>query len=318
MANETLKLGTRGSLLARMQSQLIADLLEKKHPDLTVELILVKTTGDKIQDRPLADAGGKGLFTRELEQALLNREVDFAVHSLKDVPVTMPLVDGSQLLLASVPAREDARDVLAVREPVQTPDDPLAGLKHGAKVGTSSLRRRAQLLAVRPDLQIEAIRGNIDTRLRKLQEEQYDAIVLAFAGLRRSGLFNSESMYPLPLEQFLPAPAQAALGLQCRRDDAKTIALLQSLDDPDTHACADLERGVVEGLNGDCHSPIAAYASVADQTIHLRAMVAARDGNPPLVHAQADAPLASSGQALGKVLQSLRDQGAHEMLHPDR
>src|SRR4051812_27983929 len=176
---QVLRLGARGSMLSRMQSQSVADALEKQHPGLQVELVLIKTTGDRITDRPLHDVGGKGLFTKEIEQALLAREIDLAVHSFKDVPVTMPLVDQSDLIIAAVPEREDPRDVL-----IAPTARRIAELPEGAKVGTGSPRRRCQLLAARADLRVEPIRGNVDTRLRKLRDGDYDAILLALAGLR--------------------------------------------------------------------------------------------------------------------------------------
>ena len=178
-----LRLGTRGSRLALAQSQMMADAIMQAHRGVRVELITIRTSGDRIADRPLSEFGGKGLFTKELEQALLSEQIDLAVHSYKDVPVTMPLVDVSDLIIAAVPKREDARDVLiaAARSIEDLPD--------GARVGTGSTRRRCQLLDRRPDLRIESIRGNIDTRLRKLRERQYDAIILAMAGIRRAQLF---------------------------------------------------------------------------------------------------------------------------------
>src|SRR3954469_3456163 len=175
-----LRLGTRGSLLARSQSQMIADELMRLHPGLRVELIIIKTSGDQVQDKPLADIGGKGLFTKELEQALLDRHVDFAVHSFKDVPVTMPLVDQADLIIAAVPKREVPFDAL-----ISLKAKSIADLPQGAKIGTGSLRRRAQLLELRPDLVIENIRGNVDTRVRKMKSGEFDAVILAVAGLRR-------------------------------------------------------------------------------------------------------------------------------------
>src|SRR6185436_524048 len=201
----TLRLGTRGSVLARTQSQLIASELEKRHKGLAVELVIIKTTADGILDKPLSDIGGKGLFTKEIEQALLANEVDFAVHSFKDVPVTQPLVDQADLIVAAVPEREDPRDVL-----VTTDAKKLDDLPQGAVVGTSSARRKCQLLARRPDLKIEMLRGNIDTRLKKLHEGEYAAIILAAAGLRRTGSFNESEMVMLDPEEMLPAPGQGA------------------------------------------------------------------------------------------------------------
>lgn len=306
---QSLRLGTRGSLLARMQSQMVASQLEKRHPGLRIELIICKTTGDIVQDRPLHAIGGKGLFTKELEEAMLKREIDFAVHSFKDVPVTMPLVEQGELVIASVPAREDARDVLACNHCTSLTD-----LSPGAKVGTASLRRKCQILAVRSDLQIDMIRGNIDTRLQKLGSQQYDAIILAMAGLKRSGMFNATYMSAMPLDQMLPAAAQGALALQCRRDDEKTQTILASLNDPATQQCVEIERQVVAELGGDCYSPIAAYASIVDEKMELNVAVGARGGELPVVRASATSPLNESAQALRAVISSLDQQGARALL----
>lgn len=301
-----LRLGTRGSLLARTQSQLVADQLEKAHPGLKVELVILKTTGDQIADRPLHEFGGKGLFTRELEQALLDGKVDFAVHSFKDVPTTMPLVEQSNLIIAAVPEREDPRDVLAY-------SGANAELGPGMRVGTGSLRRRCQLLLQQPELRIEPIRGNIDTRLRKLREGQFDAIVLAMAGIRRAALFDSTIMSPIEVDDLVPAPGQGALALQCRRDDDRTRQLLSALNHAATAACVSAERALVELLQGDCHSPIGALAVMQDQNVRLRAAVGARGGNPPVISAEAVA--ATPDDAAREVFKSLQGQSAMELLH---
>ncbi len=308
-STNTLRLGTRGSMLARMQSQIIADALEKHHPGLKVELIICKTTGDRIQDQPLHAAGGKGLFTKELEEALLAETIDVAVHSFKDVPVTMPLVDQAGLVIAAVPAREDVCDVL-ISQKAQS----IAELPRGATVGTGSLRRRCQLLALRSDLQVEMIRGNIDTRVRKLREGQFDGVVLALAGMKRSGMFDSTDMFPIPLEQMLPAAAQGALAIQCRKDDEKTRDWLRVLNDPIAHMCVSLERRIVQALNGDCHSPIAVLATLESKHVHLRAAVGARGGELPVILADAAAELATSESAVQAVLTSLETQGARRLL----
>lgn len=263
----SLRLGTRGSLLARTQSQSVAAAIEKAHPGLQVELIILKTTGDQVQDKPLADIGGKGLFTKELEQALLRNEIDLAVHSFKDVPVTMPLVDQADLTIACVPAREDPRDVLICRDAASD----LAGLPPGARVGTGSLRRQAQLLSIRPDLQIAPLRGNIDTRLRKLRDGEFDAIVLAMAGLKRVGMYDSATMVALPVDQVTPSAGQGALALQARRNDAATHDRLAPLHQPDVASCVEAERQVVLELSGDCHSPIGAFATLEGDRMRLRA-----------------------------------------------
>ena len=305
-ACHVLRLGTRGSLLARTQSQLVAARLEQLHPGLRVELITVKTTGDLITDRPLHDAGGKGLFVKELELALLAGEVDFAVHSYKDVPVTMPLVDQSDLIIAATPPREDPRDVAIFR------DEAMTDLAPNGKVGTTSLRRRCQILAIAPQVTILPLRGNIDTRLRKLRDGEYDVIILAMAGLNRTGLLDASYMRPIDPDRMLPAPGQGALALQCRREDARTRALLAALRDPDTAQCVNAERALVARLGGDCHSPIAALAALGNGRIHLRAAVGARDGGTPVIraHATGSAPDAVVDECFAQ----LASQGAEHLL----
>lgn len=243
----------------------------------------IQTTGDAVINKPLADIGGKGLFTKEIEQELLAGRIDFAVHSFKDLPVTMPLVDTANLIIAAVPQREEVSDVIiGAHTIIELPPD--------ARVGTSSPRRKCQLLALRPDLHILPIRGNIDTRLRKLREKHYDAIILALAGLKRAQLYDSASMHVIAADQMLPAAGQGALALQCRKADAPTIAILQKLHDPPTAACVDLERQVVLRLHGDCHSPIAALATTDRKMFSLRAAVGQRDGSPPVHFAHVAGP----------------------------
>lgn len=296
-----LRLGTRGSLLARTQSQFIAAAIEKAQPGVQVELIILKTTGDQVQDKPLADIGGKGLFTKELELALLRNEIDLAVHSFKDVPVTMPLVDQAELTIACVPAREDARDVLIGREGASD----VAALPRGAKVGTGSLRRQSQLLALRPDLQIAPLRGNIDTRLRKLREGEYDAIVLAMAGLKRVGLYDSATMTPLPVDQMTPSAGQGALALQTRREDAATIELLTPLHRPDVATCVETERQLVLELNGDCHSPIGAHAELNGDQITLRAVLGGAEPSAPVRRTVQSGPVSELSQIVLRTAGSL-------------
>jgi hydroxymethylbilane synthase len=305
----SLRLGTRGSLLARTQSQLVANALEEQHPGLRVELVILRTSGDQIKDRPLHEFGGKGLFTKELEQALLENAIDLAVHSYKDVPVTMPLVDQAGLVVAAVPAREDPRDVLAAAKATAWEDLP-----KGARVGTGSLRRRCQMLAARPDLKIEGVRGNIDTRLKKLADGEFDAIVLALAGLRRTTLFDEAAMTIVGPDVLLPAPGQGALALQCRKDDAATIELLGAINDPTTAQCVDAERYLVRALEGDCHSPIAALATLTGSTIQLRAAVGARDGKPPVIRAAASAAATDPTSAVDEVMRQLTRDGVEGLL----
>lgn len=302
--SDVLRLGTRGSLLARTQSGWVARELEKRRPGLRVELTIIETTGDQIADKPLRDAGGKGLFVKELELALLAGQIDFAVHSMKDVPVTEPLVEQSDLLIAAVPAREDPRDALVcpgVRR--------LADLPAGAKIGTGSLRRRCQILALRPDLRVQGVRGNIDTRLRKQREGQFDAVILAMAGLKRTGLFDAGLMSPIDPDELLPSAGQGALAIQCRRSDARTSELLSVLHDPGTAACVQAERELVLRLQGDCHSPIAALATLSAGQLHLSAAVGTRDGSPPVIRASG-----AGSSAVEDVFERLREQNVEAML----
>jgi hydroxymethylbilane synthase len=303
-SGQKLRLGTRGSKLALMQSQWVADQLIRCWPTLSVEIHLIKTTGDRVLDRPLHELGGKGLFTKEIELALLGGQVDFAVHSFKDVPITQPLVEQADLIIAAVPRREDARDAL-----LSLQARSVLELRRGARVGTTSLRRRAQLLELRPDLEIHPVRGNIDTRLSKLRAGEFDAIILAMAGLLRAGLFDEAIATPLDPAEMLPAAGQGALALQCRRFDMTTRQILAALDDPSTAACVAVERKVVEILQGDCHSPIAALATrsgagLASDGIELRIAVGRQGGDPPVYRTAAsqttasglDAAIAACGQ----------------------
>lgn len=305
-----LRLGTRGSLLARTQSQLIADVLTRLHPAIKIELRVFKTSGDQIAERPLHEFGGKGLFTRELEQALLAGEVDFAVHSFKDVPTTMPLVEQSNLLVAAVPQREDPRDVLICASARR-----IADLPPSARVGTGSLRRRCQLLEQRPDLVVQHIRGNIDTRVRKLRDGEFDAVLLAMAGLKRAGLFDAAIMSAIDAPRMLPAPGQGALALQCRKDDERTRAFLAPLNDENSARCVAAERELVRLLEGDCHSPIAAHASIEGGRLSLAAAVGARGGQAPVLRASASAEAPKGLSAAQTVFHLLQKQGVRPLLH---
>ena len=275
-----LRLGTRASHLALAQSGMVARRLEALHAGLTVELVHVKTTGDRVQDRPLQDIGGKGLFTKELELALLAGTVDFAVHSLKDVPVTEPLIDVSGLVIAAVPPRADARDALVLSPQLANEGvRSLAQLPETVRVGTSSLRRACQVRAVRPEAHVLPLRGNIDTRLWKVREGEYDAILLAMAGLARGGFLEGGvgaggDIIPLATAELLPAAGQGALAIQAKAADKGTQSFLAALNDPATQAAVADEREMIRLLGGDCHSPIAAYSSGGE--LHVR--IFARDG----------------------------------------
>jgi len=304
-----LRLGTRASLLAQTQSRLVAGWLEQRHPGLRVEPCLIRTSGDEISDRPLHQFGGKGLFTKELELALLAGSIDFAVHSFKDVPVTMPLVEQAQLVIACVPAREDPRDVIVSRNGAD-----LKSLPAGARVGTGSLRRRCQILALRPDLSIEPIRGNIDTRLRRLRNGDFDAIVLARAGLDRAGLLDPAIMHEIDAAQVLCASGQGALALQSRRDDDATRKVLSALNDPATESCVCAERELVRLLEGDCNSPIAALAQMRGERMHLQAAVGAAGGSPPVIRAEAAGPVSDCHALARQVFATLTSENVAALL----
>lgn len=264
----TLVLGTRGSKLAVHQSQWVQAQLKKIAPRVTVTLRRIHTSGDKILDVPLAKIGGKGLFVKEIEEALLSREIDLAVHSMKDVPTELP--EGLELLC--VPLREDPRDALISRDGRFFKDLP-----HGARVGTSSLRRQAQLLQARPDLSIDMLRGNLDTRLKKLREGRFDAIVLAAAGLRRLGWEHEITEYLEP-DISLPAIGQGALGIEGRRDDLFVRSLLSSLEHAPTRTAVSAERALLHRLQGGCQVPIAAHGTFAGSDVLLEGLVASVDG----------------------------------------
>ena len=245
-----LVIGTRASALARWQTDRVIARLRAAWPDLDYRVKLLSTSGDRIQDKPLSEIGGKGLFTSELEDAVRSGEIDLAVHSLKDLPID----DAPGLTIGALCEREDARDVLIARD-----SWTLASLPAGARLGTSSLRRSAQLLAVRPDLKVLPLRGNVDTRVHKLMQAEYDAIVLAAAGVLRLELAHHVTEY-LPFEVMLPAPGQGALAVQCRVDDTPTLKLLALLDDPTVRAAVTAERTFLKDLGGGCSAPVAAYA----------------------------------------------------------
>lgn len=264
-----LRLGTRTSRLARWQSARVVSLLKEAWPQLKCEIHAFETKGDKTLDRPLPEIGGKGLFTAELEAALLEGDIDIAVHSLKDLPVQNP----SGLTIGAIPKRGEVGDALVARN-----SETLSTLPPGAIVGTSSLRRQAQLLAVRPDLRVRSIRGNVETRVRKVHEGLYDAAVLAAAGLNRLNLQDEASAW-LSLDVMLPAPGQGALAVQCRADDHETLELLKAIDHRATRRETDAERHFLQNLGGGCSAPIAAYARcTGEDQLEMEALIAAPSG----------------------------------------
>jgi hydroxymethylbilane synthase len=262
-------IGTRGSPLALWQANWVKDRIEEQNQGLSVTLTIIHTTGDKILDTPLAMVGGKGLFVKEIETALINREVDLAVHSMKDVPTKLP----DELEISVIAEREDPRDAFIARE-IESFDQ----LPKGAKVGTSSLRRQAMILNRRPDLKIIPLRGNVGTRLRKLTEEKLDAIILAAAGLKRMEQENEITEY-MDIKDSLPAVAQGALGIETRKGDDKTLALINFLNHTDTRMAVEAERAFLEKLEGGCQVPIAAYATLTGDIITLDGLVGAVDGS---------------------------------------
>jgi len=299
--SQRLRIATRKSALALWQANHITQALEAAHPGVEVELVGFTTSGDRWLSAPLSEVGGKGLFVKELEQAMLEGAADFAVHSMKDVPAVLP----DPFVLGAIGYRADVRDVLVSRSGAT-----LAALPESARVGSASLRRAAQLKHLRGDLRIEPIRGNVNTRLDKLDAGDYDALVLAGAGLERLGLADRASEY-LDIEISLPAAGQGALGIECRADRDDLIALLQPLNDPEVAQCVTAERAVSRGLNADCSLPVAAYAERRDAAVYVRARVGSPDG-VTLLHAEATA--ADPEEAGLQAADALRAQGATELL----
>ena len=272
MSEPILRIGTRGSPLALAQTESLRRALAAAHPKLAapraIETVVIRTTGDKVQDRSLAAIGGKGLFTKEIEEALVHGAIDLAAHSLKDVPTVLP----EGLVIACHLPRGDPRDAFVSRR-----WKSLSDLPPGAILGTSSLRRRAQALSVRRDLTVVPIRGNVETRLRKLEEGRVDATILALAGLERLGLAEAATAV-LPPDLMLPAPAQGVIGIEARGGDARALGWLAAIDDPASSACARAERALLAALDGSCRTPIAALAEIMDGKLRLRARIVQPDG----------------------------------------
>ena len=303
MLEKTLKIATRQSPLALWQANYVKDRLQQLYPDLTIELVPMVTKGDVILDSPLAKIGGKGLFVKELENALLMKEADIAVHSMKDVPMQFP----EGLGLAVICQREDPRDAF-VSHSYRT----FAELPQGAVVGTSSLRRQCQLKALRPDLDIRSLRGNVGTRLSKLDNGDYDAIILASAGLIRLGLADRIASF-IDVEQSLPAAGQGAVGIECRTDDMQVQALLAPLADAETTYCVRAERAMNNHLQGGCQVPIGGYAVLQQGQLYLRALVGDIDGSR-IIRAEGKSPV-ENAEALGvQIAEQLLAQGADKIL----
>ena len=303
MLEKTLKIATRQSPLALWQANYVKDRLQQLYPDLTIELVPMVTKGDVILDSPLAKIGGKGLFVKELENALLTQEADIAVHSMKDVPMQFP----EGLGLAVICQREDPRDAF-VSHAYRT----FAELPQGAVVGTSSLRRQCQLKALRPDLDIRSLRGNVGTRLSKLDNGDYDAIILASAGLIRLGLADRIASF-IDVEQSLPAAGQGAVGIECRTDDMQVQALLAPLADAETTYCVRAERAMNNHLQGGCQVPIGGYAVLQQGQLYLRALVGDIDGSR-IIRAEGKSAV-ENAEVLGvQIAEQLLAQGADKIL----
>jgi len=303
MSDQILRIATRKSPLAMWQAEHVAQRLREEHIDLKVELVGMTTQGDRILDSPLAKIGGKGLFVKELEKGILNGEVDIAVHSMKDVPVGLP----EGLHLAVILEREDPRDAFVSNDYASIDELP-----SGAIVGTSSLRRQCQLADRRPDLEIRPLRGNVNTRLRKLDEGEYQAVILAAAGLRRLGFRQRISAFLEP-EQSIPAVGQGAIGIECRIDDERVNRLIAPLHHQETACCVLAERAMNNRLMGGCQIPIAGYTVLNHDTLYMRGLVGEPDGSR-IMRAERSAPL-DQWEKLGEsVAEDLLDQGADQIL----
>ena len=296
-------IGTRGSPLALWQANWIKGQLEELHKETTVELVVIKTSGDKIQDVPLAKVGGKGLFTKEIEESILKYESDIAIHSMKDVPVKLP----PGLAMSVVTQREDPHDALISKNNVK-----LADLPQGAKVGTGSFRRTTQLLSYRPDLEVVPMRGNLETRLKKLETEGLDAIILAVAGLKRLGMADNITEI-IPPEIMLPGGGQGAVGIESRSEDMSIMSMIFALDDEDTHTAVDAERAFLTRLQGGCQVPIGVYAIVQEETIHLRGLVGSLDGKT-ILKAEKTGPTEDPGWLGNELAQEILKMGADKIL----
>ena len=304
--SQKITIGTRGSKLALWQTNWVKAELEKHHPGIEVEILIISTKGDRVLDVSLPKLGeqGKGLFTKELEDAIFDRRVDIAVHSLKDLPTDLP----AGLHIGAICEREDVRDALVVRGDVQS----FASLPQGATLGTSSLRRQAQILAARRDLVIRPVRGNVDTRLRKLDSGEYDAIVLASAGLHRLGYDNRITEH-LSEELVLPAVGQGALAIETRSDDESVNRIMQALEHKPTRAACQAERAFLRGLGGGCLVPIAAHARLQGESLSLSGLVASPDGSE-LIRSQQSGS-ADDAESIGNRLAGeLKGMGAGRIL----
>ncbi len=304
-----LKIGTRGSPLALAQAEMTREALAKAQPaglavplEMT-EIVVIKTTGDHVLDRPLAEIGGKGLFTKEIEEALIDGRIDLAVHSMKDMPTQLP--DG--LVIPAMLPREDPRDVLILGDTLAAACKAIADLPRGARIGTASLRRMAQLKAQRPDLVIETLRGQVGTRLKRIEEGRFDGTLLALAGLKRLGMADRATVV-LGVKEMLPAIAQGAIGIECRAADDAMLELLGAIGCRATKACVDAERAALAALDGSCRTPIAGLAGLDGEKLLLSVLIARPDGTA--VHREVGEAHVEDGPALGDQLgRTLKERG---------
>jgi hydroxymethylbilane synthase len=303
MTSKELRIGTRGSQLALYQANWVKEKLIQSHPSLKVTLITIKTTGDKIQAAPLAKIGGKGVFVKEIEEALIQERIDLAVHSIKDVPTELP----ESLYLCAITKREDPRDVFISKDGTL-----LKNLPQRAKIGTSSLRRQAQLLHFRGDFELIPLRGNLDTRLKKLERMNLDGIVLALAGMKRLG-FEAKITEVIPIEISLPAIGQGALGIETRKGDKGVEEQIHFLNDPESAIAISAERAFLKRLEGGCQVPIAAFAKTVDSNVHMDGLVGTTDGKRLIKH-HLEGPV-DKAESLGTELaEILLGKGAKEIL----
>ncbi len=298
-----IQIGTRGSPLALAQTRWVVDLINERHPDIRVNLIKIKTTGDRVLDTPLADIGGKGLFVKEIEEALISGEIDVAVHSMKDLPGELP----EGLYIGIIPEREDSRDVMISQNGLS-----FKGLPGRSSIGTSSMRRSSQILRHRPDLKIVPLRGNLDTRIKKLDAENFQAVVVAAAGLNRLGIYDRR-VRVLPIELMLPAIGQGALALELRKQDKATADILRFLDHYPTRVAVEAERGFLRKLQAGCQLPVAAHAAFKGSLIEMSGMVASPDGKEFYLDVIEGKP-ESSGQLGAALADRLLEAGAKKVL----
>ncbi len=298
-----LRIGSRGSRLALWQTDFVRGLIESEFPEIKIEVFQIRTTGDKNLDLPLSKIGGKEVFVKEIEEALLQREIDLAVHSMKDVPTVLP----GGLIIGAVAERHDPRDAL-----ISNGDIRFYELPKGAKVGTSSLRRQAQILYLRPELQIVPLRGNVDTRLRKLKTERLDSVVLALAGLERMG-FKNEVTESFPVDVFIPAPGQGAIAVECREDDVEVAQILSKINHEDSRIAASAERAFLEKLGGSCEVPVGCYAVIKRDRIKILGLIASPDGRE-MIREEVEGPLKNHKASGRELARRILENGGRKIL----